>query len=287
MQALNGSVSIRNTVGNTLNVNNTLGSIIGRDQVLFETLGTVFDSSGTVLEKANIELNGGIIQANAIEFVSPSGMVKADVDALNGDVGVSAGDLSVAVQNGSLNISRMDLTGDPTFIVNGDLNFGIWPFTGTTIFTVLTPVFNTKGGVFVAYATGDIYSKGILDSTVGSQVKTEGGLVDLRAGYNWKNNSVSSSGGSIKLGHISFDTAGGTFNASASAGKNSSGSISLGNISTVPTGAGLNGANVTIAADGSITTGNINASGSAGNSSKTTGGAGGTITIYTLSLIHI
>src|SRR5262249_41376317 len=80
IQAPSGSIQIANLSGNTLSVNNSLGLIIARDEVLFQTLGS------TPQSKAELAVMGGIISANTVSFVSPQGRINVAVTRINGSV---------------------------------------------------------------------------------------------------------------------------------------------------------------------------------------------------------
>src|SRR5262249_17875466 len=115
IQALAGSVQILNPYGNTLSIDNALGSILARDQILLQTLGSVTDESGNYVSKASLSLSGGTLSANQIHLNSPDGNIAVNTDNINGDVYVGGGTAVVGTQNGDLNIVSMQLTGDPIF----------------------------------------------------------------------------------------------------------------------------------------------------------------------------
>lgn len=183
MQALSASVNVQNLIGNQLMVNNTDGSILAKDQVLFETLGSVKDQAGNYLSKATLTEVGGELSADKVSFNSPDGKILVYAKQIDGGIDITGGDAQVGTQSGSLRIAHMALTGDPIYFAQGgDLDLtGVFDGNGSTVFT--------HGGDFIALATGDImeFSTNVTIDTSrdpGSQ-QAFGGFVTLYAGFDF------------------------------------------------------------------------------------------------------
>lgn len=278
MQALSGSISIQNVLGSTLSVNNTLGSITARDSVLFQTLAPVIDSAG-LLHEAGISLNGGSIAAKSIEFVSPDGHVAATAEHLNGGVSVRACTAAINATAGDLMLSNIELTGDPIFSANGDLDLG-------GLFNNPLSTFLTLGGDFVGLATRNIKSSRSGTINTVPPLIGEYGKITLAAGVNftvsngkctdcsnsYKILGTSESGGSVNLSNVNLRTAGRDVSVVAHAGCQSAGNINLGDVNS----SGIiyrDAGNVTISAlDGLIMVGTICAAGAEGLTSGANGG---------------
>src|SRR5262249_51106236 len=117
IQALSGSVQIANLTGNTLSVDNSLGTITAQDGVLFQTLAT------TPQSKAELSVIGGTISASNVSLLSPDGRIDVAVDRINGSVDVSGGTVQIGVQQGNLDLGQVNLTGDPIYYaLSGNLD---------------------------------------------------------------------------------------------------------------------------------------------------------------------
>lgn len=283
IQALAGAVNIAGLTSNVLNVNNISGEIIARDAIAMTTTATLFNEDGSVLKKAGIDLNGGILTAPELSFTSPDGVVKLDSDRLNGAVHIDGGIAEVHVKGGDLNIASLQLTGDPIF-TNSNGNIAISDF--------------DAGGTpsdFIVLATGNITANG-----GGASIATSGGNIVLSAGYLFTgvdsnctscsglytiSRTASDTGGSINLSGSGLDASG----VAGAAGTNASG--------TTPATAGGNGGNggtMTIQATGSVAISGVSSNGGGGgvggsgnnalvaNNGADGGSAGngGTINIY-------
>jgi len=286
IQALSGSVQIANLSGNTLTVDNSLGTIAAQDQVLFQTLGSTQES------KSELSVEGGTISANNVSFLSPDGKINVAADRINGAVDVSGGTAEIGIKQGNLDLADVHLTGDPIFYAQGgslDLS-GLFS-NGST--------FSTAGGDFVALATGDITATEASQAATvdASSLSGQGGTIVLAAGVNftvdpslvgcsscssaYSIGGPSSTGGSINLPNVSLRTnnsisltatgsaiiasiqtkgagnvtvnAGGTFSAIAvdasAVGTGSGGSISVSAQTVLGPGAGP----LTLSADGAAT----------------------------------
>jgi len=210
MQAPSGSIQIASLSGNTLSVDNSLGTISAQDEVLFQTLGTTQQS------KAELSVVGGTISANTVSFVSPQGRINVAVSRINGSVDVSGGTAMIDVQQGNLDLGVVHLTGDPIFFAQG----GSLDLSG--LFTS-NSTFSTAGGDFVALATGDITATTAPPAaTVDASSGSGGGSIVLAAGVNftvdpsqaacsacsnaYSIGGPSNTGGSINLPTVSFRT---------------------------------------------------------------------------------
>ncbi len=274
LQALQGSVNVQNLVGNTLTVDGTLGSIRARDQVLFDTLGTVLNADGSVLQKAGIDLGGQSISAQVIKVNSPEGVINIHADRLDGAVDVSGGLAFVGTALGDLNIARMNLTGDPIFYASsGDLTLNIFGGPGG--------VYSTSGGDFIGLSSGSIIAPGALpgSSIDASSTTKQGGKIDLRAGVAFSvtggfnpiscDNCTplytvfgpSGAGGDINLPNVSLVTNGNSVSLTAFAAGSSTGAITIGNITASGNAQSQQGGIVNISAPGNVSTGNIVSSG--------------------------
>jgi hypothetical protein len=137
MQASAGSITLQNGVGNTLYVNNAGGLIQARDAVTFKTLDTLFDAAGKVTSKAQIDLDGGVVSAENINFFSHEGIVDIDVTRMDGGLHVKTGAANVSVAEGDLNLKTFEITGDPViYLGSGDFNYTGDIFTNGNIFAL-------------------------------------------------------------------------------------------------------------------------------------------------------
>ncbi len=139
IQALSGSIAIQNLTGNTLSINNTLGTIAAKDNLLFETLATVVDSNHNVLSKANLLILGGNLSAGSVFLTSPDGNVDVETESITGGVHVDGGIAMVGTNHGGLDIVSMHVSSDPIFFSH-DQNAGL----------VLSGLGSTAGGDFIA-----------------------------------------------------------------------------------------------------------------------------------------
>jgi len=209
IQAPAGSVQIANLSGNSLTVDNSLGTITAQDQVLFETLGSTSQS------KAELSVVGGTISANNVSFVSPDGHINVATDRINGAVDVSGGSAEVGAKQGNLDLASVQLTGDPLFYAQGgNLDLSGLFTSGST--------YSTAGGDFVALATGNITATTAPSAATvdASSTSGQGGAIALYAGFNFTVDPTqtgcsscshaysvggpSSTGGSINLPAVSF-----------------------------------------------------------------------------------
>src|SRR4030095_6025727 len=117
IQSLLSNVMVQALNSGLLNVDNTGGKISALDKVCF-TNDVLQSSPESVLQ--GIAVTGGTVSGDNINFYSPTNEVDVSTDQLNGTVNLGAGESSVQVQSGSLNIGSLDITGDPIFALAGN-----------------------------------------------------------------------------------------------------------------------------------------------------------------------
>ena len=289
MQALNGNMTIQ-SLGHTLDVNNLMGTIAAKNEILIQTLGTRPFAGDTTAALANLNLIGGVLESEKISFHSPSGLVSVNADELLGPVHV-AGGLAAVVSNGDLQIASLNLTGDPIFASKtGDLDL-------SGIFTA--GQFKTNGGDFIALARRDIIAPSLVGPAVidatNSAPGATGGYVLIYAGVDnitvgnsscsncagqWSWTGVSASGGNINLPQVSLKTNSNEINIQAIGGVDRAGTVSIGNIESAGAGGapvawnnynpvngnhGMDGGNILVGATGTISTGYLRAYGGGGS----------------------
>ena len=295
LQALSSSINIQSVLSNLLAVDNAGGVIQARDNVVFSTLGTTFDNEGAILSKANLFVAGGNIAADNIHFNSPSGLVKVEVDRIDGPAHVSAGDLILAVKGGTLTAGNMNLTGDPVYANSG----GDVDLVAAGVFSGGS-TFSTSGSVFTALASGNVTAvgapnPGLVDAS-SSANNSAGGAIKIGAGVTYDGSynitGATAGGGKIDLSTISFKTNGGDITLVANSGSTNNGDIKVGNLDTSGMGglgvnqsgsggiAGQSAGNITITTTtttAGVSTGYLHAygGGGGGGNSGTNGGAGG------------
>lgn len=111
IQAMQGSVLMRNPWGGSLSVNNTMGTIMASDSILVETMGSVTESNEQTVAQALMEVTGGTLQAQQINFQCRGGNVKVNVDQMLGNVSVISNSAKVVTSQSSLNVESADVTG--------------------------------------------------------------------------------------------------------------------------------------------------------------------------------
>ena len=277
IQALNGSVFVRNELGSALNINNTLGKIIAKNESIFEVL----NGSG------DLTVKGGLIKSNTITMNAYNADLDVNVLQLAGGLIANAHNITIMTEQGDLNIISINAgpgcpsappplpSGNSTFIaLDGDLNLGNIFFDGPNY----VPNYSTTEN-FIAIASRDIISTAD-NKAAGESVNTNGANVVLKAGWDYNAGKAAASGGSIRLPNISFNTDGGNFEAQAyKPGINFTGTIDLGNVNTSASSPGKAAGSVNIQAASHVATGNISAIGAAGTENGGAGGSGGNITV--------
>ncbi|MBY0550266.1 MAG: hypothetical protein K2W95_23515, partial [Candidatus Obscuribacterales bacterium] len=265
IQSLQGSINVQNLIGQTLNIDGTLGKIQAGDNVLLETLGT------TDLVKSGIDVSGQTIVANLISARSPDGVINIHADRLEGPVDVYGGLAFVGAKEGDVTIARMELSGDPIYYASG----GNLDLTG--LFTSST--FSTSGGDFIGLSSHSIVATANKGDTINASSLTgQGGKIGLYAGVNfsvsggfspiscdnctpfYSISGLSGNTGNIQLGNVSLVTNSSTVTVQA----NSGGTVAIDSINTSGTLAGQNGGIVRVDAPSTIVTGDITANGAAG-----------------------
>ncbi len=286
IQSLLGNASIQNLLGSTLTINNTLGEIAARDVLNFSASEIVNDA---VSMPPVLSIEGGTLSASALAMLSPYGDINLDLYRINGDLRIKSKNANIKVEGGSLNITSLDLSGDPSFTnVTGDVNLGPGPTTpGLASFNIFSggPVFTTGGALFNVSAGGDIVAlngaAGTVDASLFGGV---GGAITLTAG-------TGPNGGSVILPTVNFKTNGNSIQITANASGTNAGTVSVGILNTsgaggvccvhaggTPAQSGQKAGNIVINAPGGISTGSIQAfggGGAGGYCCAASGGAGG------------
>lgn len=288
IQALLGSASIQSQLGNSLLISNNLGEITARDVLNFSTQQV---GSNELAVRPVLSIEGGTLSATAMAMLSPYGDINLDLYRINGDLNIKSKNANIKVEGGSLNITSLDLSGDPSFTnVTGDVNLGPGPTTpGLASFNIFSggPVFTTGGALFNVSAGGDIVAlngaAGTVDASLFGGV---GGAITLTAG-------TGPDGGSVILPTVNFKTNGNSIQITATASAKNAGTVSVGTLNTSGAGgvccnagtgqSGQAAGSITINAPGGISTGSIQAFGGGGaggyccDSSGGEGGNGGLV----------
>lgn len=263
-----GNLNIMAALDKSLSINNQAG--VMRALAGEVNLGTLTHSADAAI---NLSVKSGTVSGQAINLLAPGGKIDVDAETLNGPVNLSGCDAKVTTQSGGLNIASMDLSGDPVFTsVSGPLVVSL-TFSGGN--------FGTGGEDFIAYSGGNVSISGA--PVGGATINAAGGRIRIGAGVSFdaNNNLLGSTtgGGDILLSGINLTSAGGNVTLIAYKGSSGSGNINVGDINTRGTQiSGQNGGQVVISSGGSITAGNIQASGASGTfSSNGAAGAAGTV----------
>ncbi len=287
IQATN--IAVANVSGSVLSVQNTLGQIIASNNLTMSA--ACLDGSGTA---PSVDVQGGLLSAKEIDFVSPQGSIEVVADELNGPVNLTGASAEVGALHSDVTIGTANLTADPIFFSSGALDLGS-ALTGST--------FSTGGNDFVALAGGDITASGIttpylIDASIPSS-SVEGGAITLAAGVTFTINPNTSTspctfcsyqitgqttgGGNINLPTISFRTNGAAVNMTAYKGTGvgaSAGFIKVADVNTSGNNgvgqdgcgnglAGQNGGFITMTAGGGITAGALTSNGGCGSAGLT------------------
>lgn len=280
MQSLMSNIAVQNQFGNTLSVINTLGTMQALGTIDFQTLGVGAGKSG-------IDLTGGTLSAQSVNFASPEGLITVNSDTISGAVNISGGAAMIGVDRGTLSISSMDLTGDPlVFNTTGDVVIDLalfatalatpgedWTFlAGRHILAgagTAGQTFNTGTGAFgnLTLASGVTF----IPAGGPGTIFVPGAVVPFIV------TGTSATGGNIQLAGVNLQTDGRTISLEARGLGLIPGSIDVGNI----TSSGISGqpaGAITITATGPVTTGAITSIGGQGFN-------GGAISIATAQTI--
>lgn len=281
IQALAGSVLVKGQTMD-LNIDNTLGLIAARDNLTFLT------QPGVEGRYATLTSGGGVFSAKDVSFTTKSGQLAVAADRIDGNVHIRSGTAALGVMGGDLNMTTLELTGDPIFYnAGGNLNLAL--ANGTT---------SSSGGDFVALATGNITATGITTAGLldASKITGPGGTITLAAGSTftvtggaspitcttcgglYTITGTSATGGNVTIPLLSLKTNANTVNVTAKAGSAAAGTISLANIDTAGGGANFT-APSTVAVQNITTT----ASGTTGNAGALNVNAGGNFTAGTIT----
>lgn len=173
---------------------------------------------------------GGEIVTQNLVFNGGDGVVKALVNEITGNVSVSAGEAHLSVATGNLNITGLNLTGDPT-IVNSGGDIVLNPNAGGALrFSGMDLAILASGSVFA----GPTLTAIDLSSTVGN-----GGSLTIAAGF-----EITPSTGGLTLTEPPSGPLVYTLGAPSATG----GSIELGMVSLVTASSAGNGGNITLVA---------------------------------------
>ncbi len=237
MQALNGSLNIQNLTGNTLSVNNIMGQMTAGKSIAMEAIKNSLDNSSKTL----LTVVGGNLDAPDLSFKASGGKIIVDTSTLSGAVALAAGDASVHVEQGNLNIASSALTGDPIFSSPGTVNLSGLFTTDSTFFT--------RGADLIVLAGEDIIAPGAPDDALISAGASSGPGGEIRfasgvdysvsnpacfmceSGVDYHIYGASKTGGDIDLPSVSLITADNDISLQANAGKSSRGNIYIGDIS--------------------------------------------------------
>jgi hypothetical protein len=277
MQSLNQSLTVQNLNGSILNVTGTGGVMSALRSLSFITQGPQYDVSGSLLAKPAINLEGGTLVAENVNFTSPDGVVRAHAERIDGGVNIVGGMANVGTRQGNLFIQSQVLTGDPIYYAQGgDLD--------------LSGNFNiaTGGEDFIGLASGSIIAP---TAPVNPIIDTSGvgtGNIVLAAGVDFTVSGgaspiscsdcsllytivqASGTGGDVDLPTVALISDVGNVSIQANAG-----TAAAGNVSLLSINATFGGADVSINASGDVTLGA--ASSFAGDDFSVV--AGGNITI--------
>lgn len=273
LQSLQGNLSIGNMSGNSLSILNNNGLISATNNLAFNV-----QSALAGIEKPTISAIGGTLAGSSVNFSGVDALHSIDVARINGPLAASGCGLEVAVQGGDLNISSLELSGDPRF---ANSNGGIQLSLGTSgIFSV--------NESFTALASGDV----TVSTANAVTLDTNGSAIKIGAGVTWDASDNitgrSTTGGDIMLSNVSLNSDGGAISLTAKgfAGTSDAGAINIGNVSSSGTGsttvsvAATNGGAINVNADGAVAMGNLVSAGGrggdAGAATSATGGGSGT-----------
>ncbi|MBI4533403.1 MAG: hypothetical protein HY711_05595, partial [Candidatus Melainabacteria bacterium] len=162
-----GNVNINTVIASDLLVNNLAGQIVANT-------ASVNFRDPSFLAKNLTQLNGGIVEAQSINFFGGDGLTKIVADELRGPVDIGAGEAHVLTAGGSLDIARMALTGDPT-IVNTGGPVTLNPNDGTAL--------RFAGQDLAVLASGDINLGGGLNLIDLSSAAGNAGKLTIAAGF--------------------------------------------------------------------------------------------------------
>lgn len=249
-----GNINLLSALDRTLSLNNQ-GGVISAIGAL--NIGSLTCPPGSVLD---VIVRGGDLTGETLNITSPWGKSDVAVQSINGAVHLKGSDAMVKVQQGSLNIASMDLSGDPVFTsVDGPLVVNL-AFPANRIFS-------TGGQDFIALSGADV----TIDSPPASTIDAGGGKIIIAAGVKFSDSNVildkTATGGSIWMSDVSLVTNGGSvlLLANVSADGHSGGIISARNITTSGAGeTGQNAGTIQIAAGNTVYVGNLSAKGGIG-----------------------
>lgn len=295
IQSLNGNVAIRSLPGaNSLNIDNTCGSITAADTLLLSAFSGASSLAGQQAASASVpqlEIFGGTLAGATVNLQSCGGVVNVNTDRITGAVNVQSKTVTLGTVEGGLNVTGMDVSGDPIiYSMASGVPLDLSGFSS---------LFNTGGADFIVLSGGDVNYTGspatINASASGVQ---NGGAITIYAGATFQNpgspspvtcttcsynvTGSSASGGSINLGNLNLTTNNNAVFLSASSGANSSGSVTIGAIATSGNNAGAqNAGSIQIRSASTMQTGSLTANGGSvqGVSTGAFGGSAGLINL--------
>jgi len=279
IQSMLSNLNVQNLMGNTLTVTNTLGTMQALGSIDFQTLPT------SILGKASLNVTGGALTAQTVNFVSPDGIVHVNGDTINGLVNISAGEALAGVNSGNLSIASLNLTGDPLiYNTNGDVIIDLALFNAALA---------TPGEDWTFLAGGNIIAGAGTNGLTFNTGTGANGRLTLAAGVTFIPNAgvgtitipgaavpfiinpgTSATGGNIQLSGVNLQTDGRDISLQARGVLlGNLGTIQVGNVTSSGLGAQPAGI-ISITASGAITTGVLSSIGGAGAN-------GGMITVLT------
>jgi hypothetical protein len=212
------------------------------------------------------QLLGGDIAANSLNLFGGNGASKIDVNSINGVVNVTAGTGAVNVAEGALDISNMNLSGDPT-IANSNGN------------VVLSGSIATKGGDLAILASQEVLTSSSSAISINlSSTSGDSGNLTIVAGFDFTPTTGTGSGTQVTdpIGNATPTT----YTLTGPSG--SAGNVLLSNVALITTAStsSFNGGYVSILAHGGqVFLSSIN------TSSK--GGSGGDVSIVAQNGLQI
>ncbi len=278
-------------------------TVTGRDLLVNNLAGQIAAANGSIsfrdpsyFAKEVTRVMGGTLSAETVDLFGGDGLVKVDAEEIAGMVNVSGGMAHIYASSGTLNIGKMELTGDPTIAnSNGDvvLNSNL-VFDGDDLAILASGNVRATSGITLI----DLHKS----TSAGS-----GGSLNILAGYNFTPATTgqteppdtsttytitgpSASGGAVQLQNVAIDTStifssphvGGSVTITASDGDVNAGTVSVGSVDT--RGSNNQGGSISIfGQSGVFVNGNLVSNGRTGGSITINGAqrlvpVGGTVT---------
>jgi hypothetical protein len=309
VSSLNGNINIAAPSPTTdLNISATAG--------VFQAVnGAINVRSSDYNGTANVNLSGGNYLSNALNIYSGSGTINGVVENITGQVNTRAGIEHLAANTANLILGTNTVTGDPTFVNNGDITIsGVNTFSEDVAIIANGNIIGTNGAEIVdtghsviliagvAPGAGSPSTASVTDKSSGITGSTtidfasssnKGGSIDFTASaaataIDTSSSTYTAGGGDVILAAFAKGATGGSvlFNSSASINTNASiyGSTGTNNGGNVNIIAGANPTTGTTTVQvGNITTNGSNGQILSGFNGQPTAvaGAGGAVNITT------